>query len=411
MAKAQVTEEFEHVKPTIDSTTIGPLLGFISVLILGFGLYFFLTLFQTDGTWLPYETVIANAHHNLFYKFIWLLMNFTEAQFYAGALASIFMIVGAFIAWRLDVKRSPLAGIRISYGSNLWPWIFASQFISVAIAIFILNYTNAFSTGEYTWLPTFISVVAVPPAVMLLYGPSYRALFTGSILGGLISYPVAFWIMTTIIPVLGVPGVVSNVLTMAITGIVVYHLCHVLPWMKKVPAKEIKPIEPAPTKDEMKQQMSTPSWFVRRVLADFTEAPFYGNEIASIFLLVGVSIEWILNSGHGAYASGAIPAIILSQFISAAVGIYLFRGKYIEQGWYATYVPVVSVGPACVLMFGPTIPVAVFAGVLGGIIGAPVAEYFARKLPEHIHPTVANVTSMALCTIVVAVVMNALPWF
>ena len=68
-------------------------------------------------------------------------------------------------------------------------------------------------------------------------------------------------------------------------------------------------------------------------------------------------------------------------------------------------------GPACVLMFGATIPVAVFAGVLGGVLGGPVAEFFGDKLPEGVHGTVANVTSMAICTIITAVVMQALPWF
>ena len=57
-----------------------------------------------------------------------------------------------------------------------------------------------------------------------------------------------------------------------------------------------------------------------------------------------------------------------------------------EKGWYGTYVPVVSVGPACVLMFGSTIPVAITAGILGGIIGPALAEYFCDKLPEDYHP-------------------------
>ncbi len=48
-----------------------------------------------------------------------------------------------------------------------------------------------------------------------------------------------------------------------------------------------------------------------------------------------------------------------------------------------------------VLMYGANIPVAVFAGVLGGIIGGPIAQFFSEKLPEGVHGTVANVIFMA----------------
>lgn len=62
-------------------------------------------------------------------------------------------------------------------------------------------------------------------------------------------------------------------------------------------------------------------------------------------------------------------------------------------------------------MFGANIPVALFAGMLGGIIGAPIADFFAAKLPEDIHGTNANVTSMALSTIIVSMVMKFLGVF
>ncbi len=297
----------------------------------------------------------------------------------------------------------------------MFPWVLASQLLSLGFTIFIFRYTHLLGTGEYTWLPTFITVVAVPPSLMLLYGPSYRALFTGSILSALVSYPIAFWIMDRIIPVINVPGVVANVTTMAITGIAVVKVCHLLPWMKKVPCPIIDKDEPELTEDEKRKAMSKPSWSLRRALADFTEALFYGNEIAGAFVIIGVSIDWILNAGHPGYGSGVLPAIILSQFIAAAVGIYLYFDKWVVNGFAGTFVPVVSVGPACVLMFGGTIPVALFAGIMGGVLGAPIAEYLFDRLvatpEEDYHPTVGNVSAMAVCTIIVSVVMQALPWF
>lgn len=393
------------VKPT------GSFVGFIATLAIGFILFFIMTSFKNVGGWLPYDVIVANADKNLFYKAIWSLMNFTEAEFYAGVFASVGVILGGFIAWRLDVKKSKLAGFNVCYGTNMWPWVFSSQILSLAIAVFVLNYTRFFNNGEYTWLPTFITVVGVPPAIMLIYGPSYKSLFTGSILGGIMSFPIAFWIMTNIIPVLKVPGVVSNVATMAITGIVIFAICQVLPWMKKTPFKLIENPSNNMTKEETAKAMSKPSWFIRRVFADFSEAQFYGNEIAGICVITGAILDWLLSSKHGAYGSGMVPAIILSQIVGSSVGVFLYYNKYFESGWYATYVPVVSVGPACVLMFGGSIPVAVFAGVLGGIIGAPLADYFIKKLPDGFHPTIGNVTSMAVTTTIVSVIMKVLPWF
>jgi hypothetical protein len=402
-----------HKEKKVTQKSFGSIAGFIYTLIIGFGLYFLLSSIDNINNWFPYSNVIDKiTEGSTAYKFVWFFMNFTEAQFYAGVLASIAIILGGFVAWRLSLKRSKYEGFEICYGSStMWPWVLASQVISLGIAIFILNYTHFFSGGEFTWLPTFITVVGVPPSMMLLYGPSYRVLFTSSILGGVLSFPIAFWIMTRIVPVLNVPGVVANVTTMAITGIIIGHILHVTPWIKKVPIEKVEKEEKNLSKEELLTLMSKPSWFIRRVLADFSEAQFYGNEIAGLFVVLGVSLEWIINIGHGAYGSGVIPAIILSQFVGAGVGVLLYFNKYYEMGWYATYVPVVSVGPACVLMFGGTIPVAVTAGVLGGIIGAPIAEYLAGKLPGHIHPTVANVTSMAISTIVVSTVITALPWF
>ncbi|MDR7871047.1 MAG: hypothetical protein RIN55_09325 [Tissierellaceae bacterium] len=361
------------------------------------------------SNWLDYNIIVSNAGDKLLYKLIWSIMNFTEAEFYAGFFASLGLIFGGILAWRLDVKNSKFAGFNICYGKNLFPWVLASQILSLFLAVFVFDFTRFFRNGEYIWLPTFISIVAAPPAIILIYGPSVVALIAGSFLGGIMSFPVAFWIMNSIMPLLGVPGVVGNLFAMTITGILISEICKDLPWIKKVPLKPLhRTVKP---REQTLKEMEKPLWFIRRVLADFTEPQFYGNEISGIFLIIGVCIDWVLNMNHGANGSGAIPAIILSQFIASSVGIFLYFKKYVERGWYATFVPVVSVGPACVLMFGSSIKVAVIAGTLGAIIGPPLAEYFYDELPDDYHPMIGNVTSMAVTTIVVSMIIKVLPWF
>lgn len=396
----------ETVRAQDKKPVTGSVAGLIICVAIGFVFYFGLEALGGSNQTFDYNNLINGILDSVPKQFAWFFMNFTEAQFYAGLFAGIGLIVGGFVAWILAVKNSKFAGFDICYGSStMFPWVLASQMISLALAIFVFRYISGFADPEVTWIATFITVVGAPPAVMLLYGPSIPALLTSSVIGGLICAPTAIWLGNYVVGPWNLPGVVANVTTMIITGIVVCMICKILPWVKKVPVK--------PHRKEVGAQDNVYStgWFVRRAFADFSEAPFYGNEVASVFLLIGVSIDVILCGTHGAYGSGAVPAIILSQFVGAATGIFLYACKFDNGGWYATYVPVVSVGPACVLMFGATIPVAVFAGVLGGILGGPVAQFFAEKLPEDVHVTVANVTSMAICTSITAVVMSALPWF
>lgn len=392
-------------KPKTNKST-GSVLGLMIVLAIGFGQYFLLSLIGGHSQSLTYSTVVDGITGNFFKQIQWFFMNFTEPQFYAGIFAGIGVIVGGIVAYILTKKNSKYAGFDVCYGSSsLFPWVLASQLISLALTIFVFRYINLFDMTQSTWVATFITVVGAPPSIVLLYGPSISALLTSSVLASLLSAPVATWISTYIVGPLGVPGVVANVSTMAVVGVTVCYVCKILPWVKKAEAKPHRKA-PAPADD-----VYSPGWFVRRCLAEFTEAQFYGNEVASIFLLLGVLIDWIISSDLPGYGGFTLPAILLSQFVGAAVGVFLYAPKFENGGWYATYVPVVSVGPACVLMFGANIPVAVFAGVLGGIIGAPLADFFATKLPEGVHGTNANVTSMALSTIIVSVVMKFLGIF
>ena len=391
---------------TSEKIKTGSLAGLVVCLVIGFIFYFVIKGTGGSLAGFDYNNLIGGILNSLPKQIAWFFMNFTEAQFYASMFAGIAVILGGAIAWLLAIKGSRYAGFDVCYGSStLFPWVLASQVLSLALAIFVFRYIGGFADPEVTWIATFITVVGAPPAVVLLYGPSISALLTSSILGGLICAPTAIWIGTYITGPWNLPGVVSNVLTMAITGMIVCMACKILPWVKKVPVK--------PHKDtgNSNPDVYGVSWFIRRVLAEFTEAQFYGNEVAAVVLLIGVLVGNLLCSTHGAYGSEAVGAIVLSQFAGAAVGVFLYASKFDKGGWYATYVPVVSVGPACVLFFGASIPVALFAGVLGGILGGPVAQFFAEKLPDGVHVTVANVTSMAICTTITAVVMTALPWF
>lgn len=383
----------------------GSIRGLIIMITIGFLLYALLTNIQSMNIIPKYSDIVHSASNYLPYKFAWFLMNFTDAQFYTGIFAGLGMILGGFIAYLLGKKGIDRSIFPVCYGTNLWPLVFLSQIISAGLGIFVLNYIR-FLGYDYTWVPTFITIVGTPPAIVLLYGANYKLLFTTSILSGLISFPLAFWFMNTIIPVLNLPGVIGNLLTMAIIGIAICSMCKVLPFGEKVPIKQLdKPYLRAYSSVE---NMRTPNWFIRRVLADFSEPQFYGNELVSLFAILGVIIDFLLNSSLPGTGTGLIPSILLSQIIGSSVGVFIYFRKFVEHGWYATYVPTVSVGPACVLFFHGGIFIAVFSAVLGAIIGPPLAEFFYNKLPEDFHISIGNVVSMALTTGIVALTIKCL---
>src|SRR5690606_24834253 len=157
-------------------------------------------------------------------------------------------------------------------------------------------------TGQ--WQPTFVPFVSVPPAVVLVYGAGWAVAATGAVLGAALTTPTALALVNWVCVPLELPNVVGNVTAMWVGAILAFLICRHLPWMPRPliavgggKAEGAKPDEPR----------QGPVWVVRRVLADFTEAPFYGNEIASIGLIAGTVAAYLLNPATPAYGSGLLP--------------------------------------------------------------------------------------------------------
>lgn len=106
-------------------------------------------------------------------------------------------------------------------------------------------------------------------------------------------------------------------------------------------------------------------------------------------------LRLVLNSAHASAAARAKHGAI--GYLSSALSAILRISRLSSQPQSAR-----------VLALGANIPVALVAGVLGGILGAPIAELVASWLPKDIHGTVANVASMAITTSVVYIAMSAL---
>lgn len=59
---------------------------------------------------------------------------------------------------------------------------------------------------------------------------------------------------------------------------------------------------------------------------------------------------------------------------------------------------------------GASMPIILVSSILGGVIGAPLAEWLDERRPDYIHGTVSNVLAMAISTVMVSAVINCISW-
>ncbi|MCW2903069.1 MAG: putative rane protein [Streptosporangiaceae bacterium] len=335
----------------------------------------------------------------------WVIGDTTEAEYFKTAIAGAAMLLGAALAHWAYRRGRRWRGFDVSYGTGLWPWLAASAMLGLVLSNLVWGWTVP-ATGS--WQPTFVPFVSVPPAVVLVYGRGWAVTLTGALLGAALTTPVALVVVNFVCNPLGLPGVVGTTTGMWAGALIAFALCRVLPWM---PAPLTVATPETDTPDAKAPVRQGPAWVARRVLADFTEAQFYGNEWASAGLIGGTLLTYLLNPMLPAGGSGLLPQVLTAQVLTAAIGVVLWRRQWAGAGWYPTFVPVVSVAPATVLAFNGTIQAVVAGAVLGALAGPPLAAAVARRLPAHFHPFIGNVVSMTVCTAVIVPALSVLPGF
>lgn len=370
---------------------------------------------------LTYSGIVKGiSEGNLVSMIIWVLMDFTEAQFWSSAFATLGLFIGAFVAHILDRRNSKYAGFNICYGTHLWPHVFAAQILTALVS----NIAYIRLVPLLGWWPTFVAIVSAPIAVVFKTKGNWKYILPSIIIGGLYTPALAraIWMtLSAIVPKVGVVVVIGNVAAMAVISWMLLEILYRLPGSPTAtpasnPSKE--------TKVEEKDPPSKPTfgviWFVRRVLADFTEPQFYGNEWATIGFFIGGILTWFLIPEHQFYGVKWWPFVFAMQLLTVSVGILLYRHQYMKLGWFPTFVPAVSLVPGNTLFYvagGYPDWVIIQAGlinaVLGGILGGPIAQFINDRLPPHQHPVVGNTASMAITTFLSTLVTSFLllyPW-
>jgi ENTS family enterobactin (siderophore) exporter len=337
-------------------------------------------------------------HTNLGRLATWLVISVSEPQYYAVASATAGLLVGGAVA-HLAYRRSwRWHGFIQACGSGIWPWVVGSALASLLLSNMVWGWT----LRPGVWQPSFVPLVSVAPAMVVHYGPRWAVSLTAVVLGALLTPPVAILAVAYVCKPWDLPLVVGATTGMWGGALIAFWLCQRLPWMPV-------PGEWRTSSDEV--GATSGLWFVRRALADFSEAQFFGNEWASAAMIAGAVVAYLLSPSTVTYGSGLFPEVLAAQVITALAGVLLWRRRWQAHGFYPTLVPVVSVAPATVLAFGGTAQ-AIGAGALAGaVVAPPVAAAIAARLPVASHPFIGNVASMTVSTAVIVPVIGLLPGF
>lgn len=326
----------------------------------------------------------------------WVLGDISEVAFYKHEFASIGLLAGAYLAYRANRTGKAWQGFPICYGSGLWPWLVTSSLLGLLLSNLLWGWT----VTATAWQPTFAAFVSLPAAMVLMFGGGWKVAINGAVMGALLVTPACLLIVNYVCNPFGLPVVIGNVSGMAVASVIAFLICRYQPGLVK-PQASAEPSEPPRASLPAKTPDYGVVWTLRRILADFSEAPFFGNEWASLGLIAGALLAYSLSPMSPAYGSGLLPQLIGAQALTSALGVVIWRRQWILRGWYPTYVPLVSVVPAALLTYGDSWQVIVSSALLGALIAPPLACAIAKRVPADMHPFIANVLSMAISTVLI----------
>lgn len=333
----------------------------------------------------------------------WVVGDISEVAFYKHEFASIGLLAGAYLAYWANRTGKAWQGFPICYGSGLWPWLISSSLLGLLLSNLLWGWT----VTATSWQPTFAAFVSLPAAMVLMFGGGWKVTINGAIMGAVLVTPMCLLIVNYVCNPLGLPVVIGNVSGMAVASVLAFVLCRYLPSLVKSDHSE-PAVEPAPEPAQALKPDYGVVWSLRRVLADFSEAPFFGNEWASLGLIVGALLAFTLNPLSPVYGSGLLLQLIGAQALTSALGVVIWRRQWMRHGWYPTYVPLVSVVPAAVLTYGGSWSVIVSSALLGALLAPPLACALAARLPSFMHGFIGNVLSMAVSTLVILPIVGGL---
>ncbi|WP_418942033.1 hypothetical protein [Pseudomonas putida] len=354
------------------------------------GLTALLTASVVLGQWPDYAQWTATLDQPLS-RLRWIVADISEVTFYKHELPALGLLLGACLAHWAYIRGYRCQGFAVCYGSGLWPWVVTSSLLGLLLSHTMWGWTLA----SGAWQPTFVAFVSLPAAMVLLFGGGWQVTVTGAVLGALLVAPASLLLVNYLCYPLQLPPVIGTVSGMAVASVMAFMLCRRFPSLVKGGRRPatLQAVAPNPDYGVL--------WSLRRVLADFSEGPFFGNELASLGLLLGVLAAYMLAPAAPAYGSQLVVQLLAGQGLSSLIGVVIWRRQWQARGWYPTYIPIVSIVPAAILTHGGSWQVVMLSAVSGALIAPPLAVAISQRLPSYMHGYIGNVLSMAISTVAI----------
>lgn len=354
-----------------------------------------------------YGTWAAGAVSDYFYRFLWVVGDYSEGVAYRSIVSSIGLIVAGFAVHLLFIRgRAPKGIDPISYGLGAFPWIMLSSFTGLLVTG--LLYGDLLTRG---WIPTYLPGCTVPGAMILMYGCSMKVAFTVGILSGIIQFPLGL-IANDLAARLGLPGLsLITIFGMALACILIVEITRLLPWMKGY-VKGVEAPHFSPYRNAAARSV-TPStgWLLHRLLADFTEPFFIGSDVAGLGLVAGAVISWLLNPAHILYGTpGLFPAVLAGQLMSGSLAISFYWKKHRDNGFCPTFTAIVSTS-VCLVKFGPSLFNVMVLAAFNALITTTLADFCMSWVVKHLkrYPNfIGSVVGMGAGVTIISILLNYL---
>lgn len=351
------------------------------------------------GVWPSYQHLLLNLNEPMG-RLRWILGDLSEVTFYKHELPALGLLAGAWLAHWAQRNSRCWQGFNVCYASGLWPWLVTSSLAGLLLSHLLWGWT----LDAGAWQPTFVAFVSVPAAWVLIYGKGWRVALAGALLGALLVTPASLLLVNYVCVPLALPAALGSLTGMALAGAVAFTLCRRSPKLRP----DCPGVTGAAGTEHAQPGGYGMVWTIRRVLADFSEAFFLGNELASLGLLSGVLAAYALSPASPAYGSLLVPEIVTGQALASLIGVLAWRRQWISHGWYPTYIPIVSIVPVAILTLGGSWPVMLLSAGLGAMIGPPLAIAINLRLPRYMPTHIGCVLAMALSTLVLVPLVGLL---
>ncbi|MBA1201244.1 hypothetical protein G7009_05600 [Pseudomonas capeferrum] len=391
----------------MDKSLYSPKSSFLAQFVLCFSISLFTAILIEVGSgrarywvgiWPSYTHLLLNLHEPMG-RLRWFLGDISEITFYKHELPALGLLAGAWLAHWAQRHGRCWQGFSMCYASSLWPWLVTSSLLGLLLSHLFWGWT----LNAGAWQPTFVAFVSVPAAWVLMYGKGWKVALTGALLGPLLVTPASLLLVNYVCVPLALPPAIGSVTGMALAGVVAFTLNR-----KFSKVRHSQPNVITVAKEHAQTGGYGLVWILRRVLADFSEAFFLGNELASFGLLSGALAAYALTPASPAYGSVLLPEIIIGQALASLIGVLVWRRHWMSHGWYPTYIPVVSIVPVAILTLGGSWPVVALSAGLGALIGPPLACAINLRLPTYLPSYIGCMLAMALSTLVLVPLVGVL---